>query len=327
METMRAARYTAVGRIECEDAAIPAPAEGEVLVRIDMAAICGSDLHVVFDGMSHMPLPCPHGFPGHEGIGEVVESKSPLLRPGAKVLLCPAGPFTRTFAAYTALPADQCVVLPAYEGPAEHLLMAQQFGTTIFALRQMPADVVGKSVMVMGQGSAGNFFAYNLKRAGAAKVIVSDKSEARLATARDFGADVVLKADRAAVLEAVKEHTGGEGVHLLVEAVGHADAFLEAVDYVRPGGQMLWFGLPDTEKPIPFNFRDFFRKKLRSYSTYGTQQEGDRVSFKLALNLIATRQIDVTRMVTHRLPIDQIGKAMKIALDRSDNARKVAVTF
>jgi L-iditol 2-dehydrogenase len=219
------------------------------------------------------------------------------------------------------------VALPAYEGPPEHLLMAQQFGTTIFALRQMPADVVGKTALVMGQGSAGQFFAYNLKRAGAAKVIVSDKSEARLAAARRLGADVALKADPDTVLEAVKEHTGGEGVDYLVEAVGHADSFLRAVDYVRTGGQMLWYGMPDTSEPIRFNFQDYFRKRLRSFSTYGTQLEGDLVSFKLALNLIATGQIDVSRMVSHHIPIEQIDKALRIAYDRSDNALKVAVTF
>ena len=327
METMRAAKFVAVGRIQCEETALPAPQEGEVLVRSDLAAICGSDLHVVYDGMSFLPQPCPHGYPGHEGIGEVVESKSPKFKVGAKVLVCPAGPFSRTFAHYIALPAAQCVLLPAYKGPLEHLLMAQQLGTTIFALRQMPADVVGKTVMVMGQGSAGNFFAYNLKRAGAAKVIVSDKSEARLAASKTFGADVALKADPASVKEAVLEHTGGQGVDYLVEAVGHADSFLETVDYMKPHGQILFFGLPDSQQPIRINFHDYFRKKLRSYSTFGAQHEADHASFALALKLIAKKEIDVTQMVTHRFPIEQIDKAMRIAQDRSDNALKVAVTF
>ena len=327
MEKMRAGRTIEKGRMVCEQTALPPVQDGEVLVRTELAAICGSDLHVVYDGLSFLPFPCPHGFPGHEGIGTVVESRSPLLTAGARVLTCPAGPAMRGFADYQALPASQCVALPAYEGSPEHLLMAQQFGTTIFALRQLPADVVGKNVMVMGQGSAGQFFAYNLKRAGAAKVIVSDKSEARLAAAKGFGADVAVKADPATVLEAVKEHTGGVGVDYLVEAVGHADSFLRAVDYVREGGQMLWFGLPDTSEPIRFNFQDYFRKRLRSYSTYGTQLESDQASFKLALHLIVTGQIDVTRMVTHRIPIEQIDKALRIAYDRSDNALKVAVTF
>jgi L-iditol 2-dehydrogenase len=326
MAKMRAARYVERGRIECEQADVPTLNDGDVLVRLQFSAVCGSDLHVVYDDMSYLPQPCPHGYPGHEGIGEVVESKSPALKPGTKVLTCPSGPYSRCFADYLALPATQCQELPAYKGPLEHLLMAQQFGTTIFALRQMPADVVGKTVMVMGQGSAGNFFAYNLKRAGAAKVIVSDKSEARLSAAKIFGADVALKADPEAVKEAVMQHTNGQGVDYLVEAVGHRDSFLTAPDLVREKGQMLWFGLPDTKDAIPFNFHDYFRKKLRSYSTFGTQLEADTVSFKLALQLIATRQIDVTQMVTHRVSIEKIDQALRIAYDRSENALKVIVT-
>ena len=52
MEKMRAARYLEKGRIVCEQAPVPAPGDGEVLVRSQLAAICGSDLHVVYDGMS-----------------------------------------------------------------------------------------------------------------------------------------------------------------------------------------------------------------------------------------------------------------------------------
>ncbi|MFI5399830.1 MAG: zinc-binding dehydrogenase [SAR324 cluster bacterium] len=327
MEKMRAARYVEPGRIVCEQAPLPALNDGEVLVRTLLSAICGSDLHVVYDDISELPPPCPHGYPGHEGLGEVVQSKSLLFKPGQKVLTCPAGAYMRCFADYVALPGTQCYELPPYDGPLEHLLMAQQFGTTIFALRQMPVDVVGRTVMVMGQGSAGNFFAYSLKRAGAKLVIVSDKSEARLAASRVFGADVALKADPAAVKEAVMEHTNGKGVDYLVEAVGRADAFLQAVDLVGENGHMLWFGLPDTRQPIPFNFHDFFRKKLRVYTTYGAQLEPDGASFRLALDWIARKEIDVTRLVTHRIAIEQIDKALRVARERSDNALKVAVTY
>lgn len=327
MKKMRAALYLERGRIVCEQAPVPALSDGEVLVRTELAAICGSDLHVVYDDMASMVHPCPHGYPGHEGLGEVVESRSPQFKPGARVLTCPSVEYSRCFADYQVLPANECHALPEYKGSMEHLLMAQQLGTTIFALRQMPTDVVGKTVMVMGQGSAGNFLAYNLKRAGAAKVIVSDKTDARLAASKVFGADVALKADHAAVKQAVMEHTDGRGVDYLVDAVGHADAFLQAVDLVRENGSMLWFGLPDSKNPIPFNFYDFFRRKLRTFSTYGAQLEPDGASFRLALDLVASGQIDVTKMVTHRFSIEQIDKAMQIAMDRSDNAGKIVVTF
>jgi len=63
------------------------------------------------------------------------------------------------------------------------------------------------------------------------------------------------------------------------------------------------------------------------YSTYGAQLEPDSASFRTALNWIARKEIDVTRMVTHRVPIEQIDGALRIALERTDGALKVAVTF
>ena len=183
--------------------------------------------------------------------------------------------------------------------------------------------------MVMGQGSAGVFFSWIAKRLGAGKVIVSDLSEARLVHARITGADVVLRAEPSGenVKAAVLEHTGGQGADFLIEAVGRRASFLQSVDLVRPGGQLLYFGLPDSHDPIPFNFHDFFRKRLSAYAHHGTQFEPGLVSFQMALDWIATRQIDVTRLVSHRLPLARIDEGMRLALERTDNARKIAIVY
>jgi len=182
---------------------------------------------------------------------------------------------------------------------------------------------------VMGQGSAGMFFTWLAKRHGAAKVIVSDLNETRLAASPAMGADVAVKADPTGenVRQAVMDHTGGMGADFLVEAVGSAKSFATVPDLMKDGGEVLWFGLPDTSKRIEFNFHDFFRKRLRAYSTYGTQHEHGGHSFHLALNLIATKQIDVSALTKDFLPIEQIGEAMLLANDRSRNALKVSITF
>ena len=328
LEKMRAARMTGIGKMVCEEVAIVPPEEGQVLVRLEMSAICGSDLHVVYDGVGAMKEP-PPGYPGHEGVGTIVESRAPGFRAGDRVLACPHGPFMRCFAEYLTLPGTSCLKLPAYDGPVEHLLMAQQFGTTLFALRRAGYDFVGKTVMVMGQGSAGVFFSWIAKRLGAGKVIVSDLSEARLVHARVTGADVAVRAEPSGenVKAAVLEHTGGQGADFLIEAVGRRTSFLQSVDLVRPGGELLYFGLPDSHDPIPFNFHDFFRKRLSAYAHHGTQFEPGLVSFQMALDWIATRQIDVTRLISHRLPLARIDEGMRLALERTDNARKIAIVF
>ena len=327
METMRAARFVEVGRIEFEAAPPPTPQEGDLLVRTHMASICGSDLHVIYHGTFRTPFPQRPGYPGHEGVGEVLESRHPDFQAGDAVLCCPNAVVGATFAEYQAIPGRYCLKLPRYDGPLSHLLMAQQFGTTVFALRQRPVDVVGKTVMVMGQGSAGMFFAYLAKRAGAAKVIVSDLSEARLAMGRKLGADVALKAEGDNVKESVLAHTGGQGVDYLIEAVGARQSLRQAVELVRLDGDMLMFGLPDTTEAVPYNFHDFFRKRLTMHSTYGAQEEPGLVSFRMALELIVSKQIDVSPLVSHVFPIEKIRAAMDTAHRRSDNALKVSVKF
>ena len=327
MATMRAGKFKEFGVVEFEESPIPRIEDGELLVNTHLASICGSDLHVVFHGTLTKPFPHEAGFPGHEGVGEVVESRHPDFSKGDMVLTCPAPLKAQCFSEYQAIHGSYCLKLPAYDGPISHLLMAQQLGTVIFAQRQNPVDLVGKTVMVQGQGSAGLFFAWLAKRSGAAKVIVSDLSEARLAVSPLMGADVAVKAGGDNVHAAVMDHTGGEGVDYLVEAVGSRASLLEAVSLAKMGADMLMFGLPDTTDAVPFNFHDFFRRKLNMHCTYGTQEEAGRVSFQMALDLIASKQVDVSPLVKDFFPIEQVREAMAAANDRTNNALKVSLTF
>ena len=157
---------------------MPAAADGEILVRTAYASVCGSDLHAVFGRGPAQPA--APGYPGHESVAEVVESRCPGFEPGDYVLTVPFAVDGRCLAEFQALPGAACVRLPS-TAPLSHLLMAQQLGTVIYALRYHPLNVVGKDAAVIGQGSAGAFFTFMLKRAGAARVLVSDKSTARLA--------------------------------------------------------------------------------------------------------------------------------------------------
>ena len=188
---MKAARWVAVGRVVCEEAPLPSAADGEILLRTAYASICGSDLHSVF--LETPPQPVVAGYPGHESVAEVVESRCPGFEPGDYVLTVPHFADGRCMAEYQALPGSACIRLPD-TAPLSHLLMAQQLGTVAYALRRHPLDLIGKDAAVIGQGSAGAFFTFLLKRAGAGRVLVSDKSPARLAYSRRLGADIAVDA-------------------------------------------------------------------------------------------------------------------------------------
>ncbi len=327
-ELMRAGQMMAVNDIRCVETPIPEIGPDEILVKTIMASICGSDLHVVCHGagVGH-GLPCPHGYPGHEGIGEVVASNHSGVAVGTRVLCFPFAGRAEGFSEYQRMHGKYVLPLPESEVPEEQLLMAQQLGTIIFAARQRPVDVVGRTVLVLGQGSAGLFWAYWLKRNGAANLIVADKSDARLAVSKSFGADHTINVGEVEIVEAVRELTG-EGPDYLVEAVGRRETLYQSIELVRPGGDLLWFGLPDTDDSVPISFSKFFRKRLTASSTFGAQDEGDSVSFRLALDLIAGKQIDVSPLLSHVYPIEQIDTAFAVANDPTpDGALKVSVTF
>ena len=317
-----------VNDIRCVEAEIPPIGDDQILVKTSMASICGSDLHVVCHGAGlRTDLPCKPGYPGHEGIGEVVQSNHANVAEGTRVLCFPNAMASEGFSEYQRM--DGRYVLPLPDGPVseDELLMAQQLGTVIFAARQRPVDLVGKTVLIVGQGSAGLFWTYWLKRNGASRVIAADLSDVRLAVADSYGADVTINVGEHDLAEAMADLTG-EGPDYLVEAVGRRETLFQSIELVKPGGELMWFGLPDTDDSVQISFAKFFRKKLSASSTYGAQDEGDAVSFRTALDLIAGGHIDVSPLLSHVYPIDEIDTAFRVANDPvPDGALKVSVRF
>lgn len=324
----RAGKMVEIGKMDCVEAEVEPIRDGEVLVRGHYGSICGSDLHVVYDGVMTAPSLWIPGYPGHEGVGEVLESRSPDHSPGDQVLLVPNAAIGQCFSEIQRVAADSAIRLEGDDlPPLDQVLMAQQLGTVIFAMRQHPVDVAGQTVVVLGQGSAGLFWSYLLKRAGAARVIVADLSASRLSASPGFGADVMLHPPADDVEAAVSDLTGGEGADFVVEAVGRPDTFLQSPKLARMGGTLFWFGLPDTANPINVDFQTLFRKKLTCYTTYGAQEEPGRVSFRMAVELIRRGEIDVKPLVSHVLPVEQIDEAFRMAQDRPDGTLKVSVSF
>jgi L-iditol 2-dehydrogenase len=336
---MKAGRWVDVGRVVCEEVPRPSPADGEILVRTAYTSICGSDLHSVYGGPP--PPAVPAGWPGHESVGEVVESRCPGFEPGDRVLTVPHFVDGRCMAEYQALPGSFCIRL-AGKAPLNHLLMAQQLGTVIYALRRHPLDLIGKDVAVIGQGSAGAFFTFLLKRAGARSVLVTDKSPARLAYSRQLGADLTVLAggadadgagatgagaDGAGFRAAVLEATGGRGAGLVVEAVGSRETFPLSVELAADSATFLWFGLPEGTGAYPFSFPEFFVRRLTAYAISGTQGEPGLESFRYAVQLIADGAIDVSPLLSHMLPIDRVEEAFHMAHDRTDGALKVSIEY
>jgi L-iditol 2-dehydrogenase len=316
---MLATRLVAPGRFEVVDVAVPEPGPGQVLVRMQHASICGSDVHIVFDGM-HQPhrLGAP-GYPGHEGVGVVVGGDG--LPEGTAVLTVPLGPEGACFAEYQAVDARQVIPLPA-GGDPRRLLLAQQLGTTVYGMRAFVPGAPPRSVAIIGAGSAGLFFLQQALRLGATTVVVSDLDDGRLATARKLGATDTV---RGSLVEAVRDLTGGAGADLVIEAAGYDSCRAEAVEAARERGTLGLFGYPERTGSSPFPVERAFRKSLTMQWINGTQREPGLRSFREAISLIAGGHIAVDHCLECSFPLDRAVEAIAVARDHGHGHAKVGI--
>ena len=312
-------------QIRPDEVLVPEPEDGKVLVKTDASSICGSDLHVVYMGWKPGEYPLPPGFPGHEGVGTVVDGGGSEFSPGDKVLTAPSIWTARVFAEYQAI--EPKYLLPLPEGrPIEHLLLAQQLGTVVYGCKYLP-EVAGKTVVVLGQGSVGLFHDFMLKRMGARRIIAVEPMTARREAGSLMGADEVIDVTGNAATEAVLDLTGGEGADLVIEAVGSVKTLNQSLSMVRSQGTVCAFGLPETTDPVPFEWDTFFRRRVTMYAVFGAQDEPGLPDFQTALDLIADGEIDVEPFTRHRFPIERVQDAFELAHSREDGALKVALTY
>ena len=327
---MRAALVRAPGAIECVEAPEPAPAPGQVLVKTICAALCGSDLHHVFLPLQDDSFPCPHGYPGHEGVGEVVESRAEGFAPGQAVLTVPDMGHAGGFADYQVLGPEFLLPLDgtlADRGARERLVLAQPLGTVIFALKRFLLAEVPETAVVLGQGSIGLFFTWMLRHRGVGRVIATEPLANRRALSKRYGAEVVLDPNADNVVDAVQDLTGGRGAALVIEAAGQDETRRQAVEMVSLDGRLGLFGLPVKDDMADFPFNTFFRKRAEMMSHYGAQNEPGHASFREALDLVASGRIEVAPLISHRLPLDAIDKTFEIARGRLEDVVKAVVTF
>lgn len=322
---MRAAFVPSAGKIEVAEFPVPEPGSGQVLVRMHRASICGSDLHVVYHGFAHEPALGYPGYPGHEGVGEIVASPDDQQRVGEMVLTVPPGHFGGCFAEYQVL--DTANVLPLPQGDPAELMMGQQLGTTVYALRKFwPGGVEGsQTAAVIGAGSAGLFFVQQVRRLGFDRIVVSDLNAQRLAVAREMGATHTVAAPGESLVDAVHAVTGGQGAQLVVEAVGTDALRADAVSAAAREGVLGFYGFPERYGPAGFPVFDAFRRGLRVQFASGAQTEPGLPAFRTALELIRDGRIVVDYCTETTFPLEETPQAFEMAKEQGHGAVKIGI--
>ncbi|MGB9662947.1 MAG: zinc-binding alcohol dehydrogenase family protein, partial [Moorellaceae bacterium] len=243
----------------------------EVLIKVKAAGICGSDIHI-YHGTN--PVATYPRVIGHEFAGEVVETGRGItdLSPGDHVVVDPVMSCGHCYPCSIGRPNvcshlqvlgvhvdggyREYVVVPrknvhkiSPEISWEEAALVEPF--TISAQVVSRAAITARdTVFLMGAGPMGLCLLQAIKRVGA-KCFVSDLMERRLEKAREMGADLIINASTQDVSKAIMEETGGEGVPVVIDAVGLPQTLEQAVRLACPAGRVIVLGLTVEPSPIP----------------------------------------------------------------------------
>jgi L-iditol 2-dehydrogenase len=321
---VRAVQLVREGTFEVVDVPVPTPGSGEVLVQMQSASVCGSDLRTIFGG--HVTaFPLLPGRPGHEGVGTIIESRSAAWNEGDRVLTVPMPGAGACFAELQVVAENFLLALTPQADPHE-IVMAQPLGTVVNGFRRYwPAglDADGLTAAILGAGTAGLFALQLAKLAGFSRVIVADLEAERLAIATKLGADVTVQAPERSFVEAVLESTAGRGAELVIEAAGFDACRADCISATRYLGRTGFFGLPEHAGAVQFPLGEAFARGCTIVMAGNAQLEEGLVSFREAVRLIESGALEVGHLLHSRYPLDEVQEAVDAAHER----RSVKVSF
>ena len=340
---------------------IPALQDGEVLIRLEAAGVCGSDVHMLRGEDPRTPLPI---ILGHEGVGRVLEVKGEKLtvegeplKSGDLILwnrgvschrcfhcavlnepaLCKnrkvyginrsskVAPYVNgCYSQEMLLTADTDIFkITAAVDPAI-LVSASCSGATVAHAFDLHRPEFGDTVLIQGPGPLGVYAVAFAKKMGAQEVIVIGGSENRLQTCREFGATLTLNRRELSLedrKQAIMDKTRGRGVDFAIEAVGDPSAVHEGIKLVRSGGAYVSIGFSQP----PGNCQiDFFQEVVsKNLKIQGVWVSGTRHTWQ-AMKLVLERPELFARMITHRFSLQQANEALA-AMAQRDALKAVLV--
>jgi alcohol dehydrogenase len=330
---MKALVYHGPGRKAWEQFPMPELIEDtDAIVQVDTTTICGTDLHIL---KGDVPTMADGRVIGHEAVGTVTQVGAGVktIAVGERRLVscvsacgschyCRAGSYGQclggggwilgneidgTQAEYVRVPfADSSTyAVPAGVSDDELLMLADILPTGyevgVLNGRVRPGDVV----VVVGAGPIGLSAITSAKLFSPSLVVAIDMAASRLDAAKQFGADVVINNSQQDPVSTVRELSAGLGADVAIEAVGVPATFELAVDLVRPGGHVANIGVHGT--PATLHLERIWDRNLTI-----TTGLVDTHSTPTLLRLLASRQVDAARFVTHHFGFDQFEEAYDV---------------
>ncbi len=315
---------------EIREVKVPVFGANDVLVRVKVASICGTDLHIYewdrwAQNRIHPPL-----IPGHEFCGEVVAYGDEVtsVKEGdfvsaemhvacGKCLQCRTGEAhicqnvkiigvdtDGAFAEYVVIPESNIWKLDP-DIPQEYASILDPLGNAVHTV--LAGEIAARTVAITGAGPIGLFAIAVARAVGAATIFAIEVNEHRRSVAKKMKADYVLDPSKEDVRSIIMEKTGGLGVDVVLEMAGHPDAIRTAFDIVRRGGRISLLGL--TSKPISLNFsEDIIFKGLTVQGINGRRMY--QTWYQMTA-LLKAGKLDLHPVITDRISMKDFSKGME----------------
>ena len=316
-----------------KDIEVPKPGPREVLIRVKVGAICGSDVHIYqWDPWAQSVVPKLPQILGHEFAGEIVEAGKEVhhLKPGDHVagethIPCDNCYFCLTgqrhiclhmkvygvhsqgiFSEYTTLPAPCAVKIPE-EIPFPAAAMMEPCGVAVHGLSK--GIVSGKTLAIFGCGPIGLFALQAAIAYGAARVYAVDISQNRLKMAKSYGATQVFLAGQDPVEKMILDETKGIGADMVLEISGSQQAYDQGLKILRKAGTFVIIGV--AAKPITLEIpTNIMYKEAKLFGITGREMYE---TWYQVIELVQSGKVDLEKVATHKLPPEKFEEGFKVA--------------
>jgi alcohol dehydrogenase len=352
---MKACVKPSNGKVEMVDIPIPTPGPDDIVIKMTMCTVCGSDMHFVDEFPNELlgvAFPGPHVTPqgllmGHEGVGVVHEAGANVksVKPGDRVLTsclvgcgkcheclrvdfstctgggrvifgCQAEYYLAPFADLNAAKVPDSV-------SDEHAILITDIMSTGFGAIERANAAFGDSVAVFAQGPVGLCATAGARARGCGLIIAVDTVPERLEMSKKFGANVTINPKEEEPVGKILSLTGNSGVDVAVEAVGTQATFEAATRAVRRGGTVSSVGVYGLTPAVsmPTLAPSFLHRQIVT-----TLCPSGRDRMEHLIKLVTNGQVNLEPLFTHRLKLDEMPAAYDLFRGKQGGVLKIAIT-
>jgi L-iditol 2-dehydrogenase len=334
---VKVARLYAPGDLRIEDADVPEAGPGDLVIRVRTCSTCGTDSKIFRFGHHHISLP---RVLGHEVAGEVTEVGPEVVGwstgdrvqiiaaiPDGVCFFCRRGQHTVCedlesigyqydggFAESMRVPAKVLAVdgvnrIPDHV-PFEEASLTEPLACVLNG--QELAEVGdGDAVVVLGAGPIGCLHVRLARARGARMVVLIDVNQGRLDLAARAEPDAAIDSTKDDAIDAIKKLTDGRGADVVITATGIGQAQEQALEMAALRGRISLFGgLPRDDSVIRFDSNLVHYRELSVVGAYGSAPRHNRE----ALALIADGKVRVDDLITHRMPLTDVNRAIETVM-------------